>query len=104
MRPVGDIARRHGVQFHEYSDDTQLYIRFSPSGPDSLLNTIRTLERCIEDIRNWMLANSPKINDDKTEFMVVVSRCYQPSVRRVGPMLRVGEALIRSKMRVRNLG
>ena len=51
-----------------------------------------------------MLANCLKINDDKTEFMVVVSRYYQPFVRRVGPMLRVGEALIRPKMRVRNLG
>ena len=104
VRQVGDIARGHGVQFHGYADDTQMYMWFSPSGPDSLLNAIRTLERCIENIRNWMLANCLKINDDKTEFMVVVSRFYQPFVRRVGPTLRVGEALIRPKMRVRNLG
>ena len=64
----------------------QRYTRFSPSDPDSLLNAIRTLERYIDDISNWVLANRLKISDDKTEFMVVVSRYYQPFVRRVGPI------------------
>ena len=29
------------------------------------------VERCIEDIRNWMLSDKLKLNDDKTEFMII---------------------------------
>lgn len=34
----------------------------------------KTMERCINDIRIWMLTDKLKLNEDKTEFMVIGTR------------------------------
>ena len=70
VRPVGDIARKHGVKFHGYADDAQLYLRFSPRDPQSLLYAIRTPEKCVDEVKKWMLENKLKVNNSKTEFSV----------------------------------
>ena len=31
--PLGELIRRHGLTFHLYADDTQLYLTFKPSSP-----------------------------------------------------------------------
>ena len=51
MLPLDQIKRRYGILFHEYADDTQLYIRFRPDDSASLADAIRRLERCIQEIR-----------------------------------------------------
>ncbi len=47
MLPLGDIIRKHGVSFHCYADDTQLYIS---SRPDET-HQIEKLTECIVDIK-----------------------------------------------------
>ena len=45
-----------------------------PSGPNENANQeapLARVERSIEDIRNWMLNDKLKLNDDKTEFMII---------------------------------
>ena len=36
---------------------------------------IITLENCIRDIKTWMMKNFLKLNDDKTEFLLIGSKC-----------------------------
>ena len=72
--PLGDIVRSHGLSYHFYADDSQLYITFKPINE---IVTISNIEACIIDINNWMISNKLKLNKGKTELLVIGSnsRC-----------------------------
>ena len=48
--PLGNIIRKHGLNFHLYADDTQLYISFQPGVSVSKETAISCLEACMKDI------------------------------------------------------
>ena len=64
---MSGIARQHHISYHNYADDTQLYISCD-NNAESIREAISLLERCISDICKWTGNNSLKINEDKTEF------------------------------------
>ena len=66
----GAILRYYRIQYHIYADDTQLYCAFDLHSPDE---TFSAISACISDIRTWMIWNKLKINNDKTEFLLVTS-------------------------------
>ena len=78
-RPIGVTARKHGVKFHLYADDTQLYATFDVNDEASLTSSLQTLEYCIAEIRSWMAKNMLKLNDDKSDILYVASPHYLKS-------------------------
>ena len=60
------------------------------------------MQDCISEIRLWMLSNKLKINDSKTEFIILGGKRQLQKVTIQG--LRVGDALISPSSNVRNLG
>ena len=63
--------------YHLYADDTQLYIAFKLKdglGTKSKEEAIRQVESCADDIRAWMANNFLKLNEDKTELLILTSK------------------------------
>ena len=99
--PLGDIARKHSIPFHLYADDTQLYLSFTSNCPNHLPSTKIAVELCVKDIGDWMLRNKLKLNQDKTELLVISSK-NRP--RPPHDYIRVGEEVIKFGEQARNLG
>ena len=70
-----DIVGRHLQKVHCYADDSQLYLLFNPSCACSQDEAISgSMETCISDVKQWMTSDKLMLNDDKTKFIVIVSR------------------------------
>ena len=53
---------------------TTIGYRFKPAVPNAEKEAITILERSLYNIKNWMDKNCLKMNDGKTEFMIVGSK------------------------------
>ena len=99
--PLGQICRKHGIHYHLYADDSQLYMSFKPSKPGSKEMYLHQLEGCISDIRLWMANNMLKLNE-KTEF-IIFETCQQ--LAKISDIsIKVGSMKIQPVDEVRNLG
>ena len=90
------------IDFHSYADDQQNYCAFSSKVPDSKDLCLGQLESCPSDVRTWMQTNLFKLNDSKTEFLLLGS---QHQLSSVGTLkIKIGKDCIKSVSCARNLG
>ena len=100
--PLRQICRKHGIHYHLYADDSQLYVLFKPSKPVSKEACLHQLEGCISDIRLWMANNMLKLNYEKIEF-IIFGTCQQ--LAKISDIsIKVGSMKIQPVDEVRNLG
>ena len=67
--PLADVVKKHGLSYHFYANDSQLYMSFKLGHRQTNVNTM-ALENCIKDIKHWMIQNDLKLNTDKTVFLL----------------------------------
>ena len=70
VSPIGDVIQAHGLQYHQYADDLQLYTALHA---DDFADLSR-VESCVADVSRWFLENSLLLNPTKTEAVVFGTR------------------------------
>lgn len=71
MLPLGSIFNKHGISYHCYEDDTELYFPFKAGN---------NAADCLEDVKCWMNSNFLMLNDKKSEIEIFLqkARCVLP--------------------------
>ena len=69
---MSDIIQCFGLLHHSYAYDTQLYITIEKW--DYFTNKLSDIESCVSEIELCMERNMLKLNDDKTECIVLKSK------------------------------
>ena len=98
MLPLGNIIRRHNINFHCYADDTQLYLSIKTNEFDQLIK----LETCLKDIKSWMLHNFLMLNSNKTEVIIIGPKHLRDDFSNV--VIHLDSIALSSTNEVRNLG
>uniref|UniRef100_A0A1A7ZJD1 Reverse transcriptase domain-containing protein n=1 Tax=Nothobranchius furzeri TaxID=105023 RepID=A0A1A7ZJD1_NOTFU len=98
MLPLGHVIRQHGLHFHCYTDDTQLYISSKSINPAIL----PTISGCLSDIKHWMDTNFVKLNCSKTELLITGPKSLLPSVQNI--FVQTDSLTVTPSSTVRNLG
>ena len=69
-KPLSAIIRSHSMTHHSFTDDLQSQM----SAPqDNISELLHSLQSSISDVKSWATANMLKLNDNKTELMLVTS-------------------------------
>jgi len=68
VSPIEEVIASHGVQFHQYADDTQLYVAVKTD------SDIKKLEDCTVAVRDWFTTNGMLLNPDKSEVLLVARK------------------------------
>ena len=93
------ITDSHSIIHHSFADDLQSQMSAPPDGISELLHS---MQLCMRDVKAWATANMLRLNDNKTDLMLVTSKrtkhlYYLPT------SITIGNTQILFKQSVKNL-
>ena len=68
-----NVIRKHGLDFHFFADDTQLYLAFDANAVGNLSDALSAVLAAITDVKDWLHRNLLKFNIRKTELSLIGS-------------------------------
>ena len=54
-----------------YADDTQLFLSMKTTKMEDVVSARTRVEVCLRELNQWMLLNNLRLNNDKTELLVL---------------------------------
>ena len=94
------IIDSHSIIHHSFADDLQLQMS---APPDRISELLHSMQSCIGDFKAWATASILKLNDKKTELMLVTSKRTK-HLHSLPTCITIGNAEIPFKKSVKNLG
>ena len=91
------------VSFHQYADDTQLYIGTNFS---TLAHQVASIESCTQRVHNWLLNNGLHLNPSKSEAIAFFNPRSKPleSLAESITSISVAGSPIKLQSSIKNLG
>ena len=71
IKPMSAIIDSHSIIHHSVADSLQLQMSAPPDGISELLHS---MQPCICDVKAWTTADILKLDNNKTELMLVTSK------------------------------
>ena len=100
IKPLSAIIDSHSIIHHSFADDLQLQMS---APPDRISELLHSMQSCISDVKAWATANMLKLNDSKTELMLVTSK-RSKHLHNLPNSITIGNSQIPFKQSVKNLG
>jgi hypothetical protein len=97
-----DTLQNHLPNIHGYADDHMLYVSFSADKVENEVAAVTAMEECLVTVKEWMIQNKLKMNDAKTELIVIGTR-QQLSKTEIKSLM-VGETKVLAADCIRSLG
>ena len=71
IEPLSAIVGSHSIIRHSFAD----YLQLQMSAPlDRMSELLHSMQSCIGDVKAWETVNMLKLNDNKIELMLVISK------------------------------
>ena len=100
IKPLSAIIDSHSIIHHSFADDLQIQMS---APPDRIYEILHSMQSCISDVKDWPTAKMLRLNDNKTELMLVTSNRTK-HLHNLPSSITIGNALITFKQSVKNLG
>ena len=84
------ISRHKGIKFHFCADDSQVYIHLSQKNVSA---AFENLNRCLDNVKEWISTSKLKLNPDKTEFIIFGSKRQRDKLKACFPIDILGNSL-----------
>ncbi len=100
--PLGEIIEECGLKRQIFADDTGIYHTISPTDPIAQEDTLKKIDNGIVRIKDFLIKNKLKINDDKTVFMLLGTNYWVSKLKLKN--IKVGHTDIEVTENTKNLG
>ena len=98
--PLSSVISRQDICHHLYADDTQIYVSPSKTDPEMSLSLV---QQCLQDVSDWMISSKIKLNPDKTEFIIIVTKAQRDKFKKYLPTKLLDQDVTQTDS-ARNLG